>query len=136
MPMAVISCGTVRGLGSILPSAWRLAYASINGAKSVPAFAKKYSTPRAASSSRYASAALSTATFFSMESLPSAQLESQHPSRVALVDRGLLVRRGPHVLHRLDGVPDEAGALFRIERHVGAEQDVVGAEEGQPALHR
>jgi len=36
------------------------------GAKSVPALPKKYSTPLAASSSRYASAVLSTATRFRM----------------------------------------------------------------------
>ena len=38
---AGISCGTVMGLGKGSPLAWRRAYASISGAKSVPAFAKR-----------------------------------------------------------------------------------------------
>jgi hypothetical protein len=52
MPMAVISWGAVIGRGSTWPWAERLAYASMIGAKSVPALPKKYSTPREASSSR------------------------------------------------------------------------------------
>src|SRR5712664_1932727 len=127
MPTAVISCGTVSGRGSTWPWAARLAYASMIGAKSVPAFAKKYSTPRAASSSRYASAALSTATFFSMATLPLVELEPQHPPRVAFVDCRFLVRRGAHPVHRLDRVANEPRALLGIERHVGAEQYVIGA---------
>src|SRR6266850_5122440 len=135
IPIAVISCGTVSGRGSTLPSAMRLAYASMSGAKSVPAFAKKYSTPRAASSSRYASAALSTATFFSIGLPPLSESELQQPARVARVNRGLLLRGRPHALHGLDGVADEAGALLGVEGHVGTEQDMVGADEGQAAFH-
>src|SRR5882672_4279544 len=135
MPMAVISCGTVIARGRVLPSVWRLEYASMSGAKSVPAFAKKYSTPRAASSSRYASAALSTATFFSIGLPPLSESELQQPARVARVNRGLFLRGRPHALHGLDGVADEAGALLGVEGHVGAEQDMVGAEERQAAFH-
>src|SRR5215475_4907629 len=61
MATAGISCGTVRGRGAAWPWAPRFAYASMRGAKSVPALAKRYSTPRAARSSRYASAVLSIA---------------------------------------------------------------------------
>jgi hypothetical protein len=46
------SCGTVNGRGAGCPVASRFAKASMIGAKSVPALAKKYSTPREASSSR------------------------------------------------------------------------------------
>src|SRR5206468_13067115 len=42
----------------------------MRGAKSVPALAKRYSTPRAARSSRYASAVLSTAARLSMANSP------------------------------------------------------------------
>ena len=52
MPTAGTSCGIVMGRGAGWPCAIRLAYASMSGAKSVPEFAKKYSTPRAARSSR------------------------------------------------------------------------------------
>src|SRR5436189_1778693 len=60
MLTAGTSCGTVSGRGTGCPVAARFAKASMIGAKSVPALAKKYSTPRATSSSRYASAVLST----------------------------------------------------------------------------
>src|SRR3990172_6704654 len=106
------------------------------GAKSVPAFPKKYSTPRAARSSRYASAVLSMLARFVIGWSPSSlQAKSQHPPRVPLVDLRLLVRRGPHPLHRRDRLTDEPRALLGVEGHVGAEQHAVGAEEGQPALH-
>src|SRR2546428_4984698 len=57
------------------------------GAKSVPALPKKYSTPRAARSSRYASAVVSMSAFLLM-SAPAVSLQpkSQHPPRVPLVD--------------------------------------------------
>src|SRR3990172_13313780 len=42
----------------------------MSGAKSVPAFANRYSTPRAARSSRYASAVVSTLARFVIGSLP------------------------------------------------------------------
>src|SRR2546427_402205 len=45
------------------------------GAKSVPALPKKYSTPRAARSSRYASAVVSMSAFL-LTGLPSAETES------------------------------------------------------------
>jgi len=70
MATAGVSWGTVTGRGSAWPAAKRLAYASMSGAKSVPALAKRYSTPRAASSSRYASAVDSIAIFLLMRVSP------------------------------------------------------------------
>src|SRR5918911_1715343 len=58
---ATYSCGTVIGFGAVLPCAAALAKASTSGAKSVPPFPKKYSTPRSRKSSRYASPVLSIA---------------------------------------------------------------------------
>jgi hypothetical protein len=52
MLTATNSCGTVIGLGRSLPSATNFAKASTSGPKSVPALPKKYSMPRARSSSR------------------------------------------------------------------------------------
>src|SRR5262245_9954426 len=114
MPIAVISWGTVRACGRCWPWAARLAYASMIGAKSVPALPKKYSTPREASSSRYASAALSTDTFFSMRSLLLFALQSQQPPRVALVDLLPLRVGGLQALHRRDRVANEPGPLLGI----------------------
>src|SRR5207302_882614 len=47
MATAGVSCGMVSGRGLVCPCAPRLAYASMRGAKSVPALAKRYSMPRA-----------------------------------------------------------------------------------------
>src|SRR3954469_12355489 len=55
----MFSCGTTTTFGSFQPSFWPFAYASTTGAKSVPPFANRYSTPRAASSVSQASAAVS-----------------------------------------------------------------------------
>src|SRR5712691_9319101 len=54
------SCGTWMGIGVVFPSAANLAKPSISEAKSVPALPKKYFTPIARSSSRYAWAVFST----------------------------------------------------------------------------
>src|SRR2546422_297727 len=62
--------------------------------------------------------------------------QPEHPARVALVDLRLVLVGGPHARHGLDGLADEPGALLRIERHVGAEEHVICAEEGQAGLHR
>src|SRR2546425_8223175 len=77
------------------------------GAKSVPALPKKYSTPRAARSSRYASAVVSMSAFLLM-SAPAVSLQpkSQHPPRVPLVDLRFFGGRSPHPLHRPRPVPD------------------------------
>src|SRR3972149_1166825 len=100
MATAGTSWGTVIGRGRSWPWALRRAYASMIGAKSVPAFPKKYSTPRAARSSRYASAVLSMFARLVMGgSQASLQVKSQHPQRVALVDYCLVFGGGPHPLH-------------------------------------
>ena len=52
MPTATDSCGTTMGRGARLPSASRRAKASTSVAKSVPALARKKSTPRSSSRSR------------------------------------------------------------------------------------
>src|SRR3990172_11514787 len=104
------------------------------GAKSVPAFPKKYSTPRAARSSRYASAVLSMFARLVMGGSPSSlQVKSQHPQRVALVDHGLGFGGGPHPLHGGDGPPDEPRPLLGILRQdVREDVDLHGA--GRTAL--
>src|SRR2546425_13028605 len=78
------------------------------GAKSVPALPKKYSTPRAARSSRYASAVVSMPAFLLM-SAPAVSLQpkSQHPPRVPLVDLRFFGGRSRHPLPRPHRVPDE-----------------------------
>jgi hypothetical protein len=52
MDTATYSCGTAIGRGAALPSAAKRAKASTIEAKSVPALAKKQSTPRSCRSSR------------------------------------------------------------------------------------
>src|SRR2546422_8924103 len=78
------------------------------GAKSVPALPKKYSTPRAARSSRYASAVVSMSAFLLM-SAPAVSLQpkSQHPPRVPLVDLRFFGGRSPHPPHPPPRVPAE-----------------------------
>src|SRR2546422_8396892 len=93
------------------------------GAKSVPALPKKYSTPRAARSSRYASAVVSMSAFLLM-SAPAVSLQpkSQHPPRVPLVDLRFFGGRSRHPLHRPDRVPDEPRPLLGGEGHIRPEQ--------------
>src|SRR5574341_1298073 len=107
------------------------------GAKSVPALPKKYSTPRAARSSRYASAVLSTLARLVVIVVSPSGFEPQpeQPARVAFVDLRLLFLGGQHAGHRLDRIADESRSLLGVEGHVGAEEDVVGAEEGQAGFH-
>src|SRR5262245_22882926 len=62
--------------------------------------------------------------------------EPQHPAGVALIDLGLVLLGGPHPLHGADGIADKARSPLRIEGKIGPEEDALGAEEGQPALHR
>src|SRR2546425_13196945 len=106
------------------------------GAKSVPALPKKYSTPRAARSSRYASAVVSMSAFLLM-SAPAVSLQpkSQHPPRVPLVDLRFFGGRSPHPLHRPDRVPDEPRPLLGVEGHIRPEQYPLGPEERQSAFH-
>src|SRR3989442_682871 len=106
------------------------------GAKSVPALPKKYSTPRAARSSRYASAVVSMSAFLLM-SAPAVSLQpkSQHPPRVPLVDLRFFGGRSPHPLHRHDRVPDEPRPLLGVEGHIRPEQYPLGPEERQSAFH-
>src|SRR5438445_13618280 len=65
----------------------------------------------------------------------SLQPKSEHAPGIFLVDLRLFLWRGPHQLHRPDRVADKAGPLLGVAGHVGAEEDPIGAEEGQPALH-
>src|SRR3989442_8505363 len=106
------------------------------GAKSVPALPKKYSTPRAARSSRYASAVVSMSAFLLM-SAPAVSLQpkSQHPPRVPLVDLRFFGGRSRHALHRPDRVPDEPRPLLGVEGHIRPEQYPLGPEERQSAFH-
>src|SRR5262245_53530383 len=61
--------------------------------------------------------------------------QAEEAARIALVDLGLVLVAGPHPLHGRDGVPDEPGPFLGVEREVGAEQDMVGPEEGQARFH-
>src|SRR6266849_1491126 len=65
---------------------------------------------------------------------PSESFQPEEASRVALVDLRLVHVAGPHPLHGRDGVADEPRPLLGIEGEIGAEQHVIGAEEGEPAL--
>src|SRR5947207_12729524 len=106
------------------------------GAKSVPALPKKYSPPRAASNSRYASAVVSMDAFLVMDApAVSLQPKSQHPPCVPLVDPRLFLWRRPHPLHRPDRVPDEPRPLLGVEGHVRPEQYPLRPEERQSAFH-
>src|SRR2546422_1428245 len=103
------------------------------GAKSVPALPKKYSTPRAARSSRYASAVVSMSAFLLM-SAPAVSLQpkSQHPPRVPLVDLRFFGGRSRPPLHRPHRVPDQPRPLLRGERGIPPEQFPLGPEERKP----
>src|SRR2546422_7873520 len=100
------------------------------GAKSVPALPKKYSTPRAARSSRYASAVVSMSAFLLM-SAPAVSLQpkSQHPPRVPLVDLRFFGGRSPHPLHRPDRVPGEPPPPLGGEGHIPPAQYPLGPAE-------
>src|SRR5881396_101488 len=72
--------------------------------------------PRAARSSRYASAVVSTFAFLVMDApAVSLQPKSQHPPCVPFVDLRFFGGRRPHPLHRLDRVPDEPWTLLGVE---------------------
>src|SRR2546428_7345645 len=89
------------------------------GAKSVPALPKKYSTPRAARSSRYASAVVSMSAFLLMRApAVSLQPKSQHPPRVPLVDLRFFGGRSPPPPPRPHPVPDEPPPPPRGEGHI------------------
>src|SRR5262245_14007563 len=64
------------------------------------------------------------------------QAQPEEPPGVALVDLRLLLGGRVDPLERPDRLPDEAGPLLGVERHVGPEQNPVGAEEPEPALER
>src|SRR6266478_7635822 len=65
----------------------------------------------------------------------SAKLQSEEAARVPLVDLRFVRVAGPYPLHGLDGIADEPRSLLGIEREIRAEQHMIGAEEGEPALH-
>src|SRR5438034_8310486 len=93
--------------------------------------------PRAARSSRYASAVVSTFAFLVMDApAVSLQPKSQHPPCVPFVDLRFFGGRRPHPLHRLDRVPDEPWTLLGVEGHIRSEQYPLGPEERQSAFHR
>src|SRR5262249_11186305 len=139
MATAGTSCGTVIGLGAAWPCAPRFAYASMSGAKSVPALAKRYSTPRAARSSRYASAVLSTAARLSMRdsSLNAGVVESVPslaPGEETVKDRGSrcvacawlsesLPRLADETRHRPEraDLTTSTSAAQPLQRHLGTE---------------
>ena len=64
----------------------------------------------------------------------SAKLQPEEATRVALVDLRLVRVAGPYPLHGRDSIADEPPSLLGIERKICAEQHVIGAEEGEPAL--
>src|SRR5882672_9153806 len=59
------------------------------------------------------------------------QLELEHPHRVAEVDAPQVVLRQLQAVDRLDRFLDEERPALRVERAVGAEQDLPAAEEIQ-----
>src|SRR2546422_7565744 len=100
------------------------------GAKSVPALPKKYSTPRAARSSRYASAVVSMSPFLLM-SAPAVSLQpkSQHPPRVPLVDLRFFGGRTPAPLHRPAPVPDEPPPPLGVPGRIRPDQYPPGPQQ-------
>src|SRR3989442_11406930 len=97
------------------------------GAKSVPALPKKYSTPRAARSSRYASAVVSMSAFLLM-SAPAVSLQpkSQHPPRVPLVDLRFFGGRSPHPPPPPPPVPGGTPPPLRGAGQIRSPQDPLG----------
>src|SRR5436309_13415201 len=92
--------------------------------------------PRAARSSRYASAVVSTFAFLVMDApAVSLQPKSQHPPCVPFVDLRFFGGGRPHPLHRLDRVPDEAWTLLGAEGHIRAEQYLLVPDEREAAFH-
>src|SRR5262252_4257898 len=71
----------------------------------------------------------------SLRNAPSGRLQAQEPARIAFVDLRLVQVTGPHPLHRGDGVADEPWAPLWVEGEIRSEQHVIGAEEGESALH-
>src|SRR5688572_21385402 len=63
-------------------------------------------------------------------------LHLQHLQRVAEVDAATVLRLELQAVERLDGLADEERPALRVERAVGAEQDVPGAVEIDAALDR
>src|SRR5215468_5352326 len=66
---------------------------------------------------------------------PSGRLQAEEPARIAFVDLRLVQVTGPHPLHGGNGVADEPWAPLWVEGEIRAEQHVIGAEEGESALH-
>src|SRR6266850_429083 len=60
--------------------------------------------------------------------------EAEQFARIFLVDFLFVLDRGRDVVDDTNGFTDKSGTFFRIERHVGAEEHVVRAEESQAAL--
>src|SRR2546422_9756710 len=106
------------------------------GAKSVPALPKKYSTPRAARSSRYASAVVSMSAFLLM-SAPAVSLQpkSQHPPRVPLVDLRFFGGRRRPPLPRPSRVPDEPPPPLGVAGHIRPAEDPLGPAERPSPFH-
>src|SRR5688572_20124626 len=63
-------------------------------------------------------------------------LHLEHLQRVAEVDAATVLRLELQAVERLDGLADEKRPALRVERAVGAEQDVPGAVEIDAALDR
>src|SRR5882672_6773131 len=59
-----------------------------------------------------------------------ASVQSEELARVAREDAVLLGRGDLQAVHRVDGLADQHAPLLRVERRVGGEQAVPGAEEG------
>src|SRR5215470_10327867 len=117
MPTATDSWGATIGRGARLPSASRRAKASTSVAKSVPALAKKKSTPRSSSSSRYAWATLSTLIVFMIPFLVSQSRSESQRDLPALPQRALGGQTHHHALARL--AAREQGAPGREGGHDG-----------------
>src|SRR2546425_10972218 len=62
------------------------------------------------------------------------RLQPQQLHGVLAQDPPLCLRRSRHLINRAQRLADIPGSALGIERHVAAKQDVLGAEERQPAL--
>src|SRR5438094_7878341 len=60
--------------------------------------------------------------------------EAEQFARVFLVDFLFVLDRSRDVVDDANRFTDKSGTFFRIERHVGAKQHVIRAEESQAAL--